>query len=126
MGRGLALQRTYNGYSKMNYDVYSLKERECPVCGKIFVPAPQHVFVEDDKVFCKWTCLCAYRKQRKSEKPKKKDARRRTYTPEQKAEAIRMTIEEGKTQKEIAEELGVNYLSVRSWVNAYRKGAGLE
>ena len=31
---------------------YSLIEKKCPCCGRIYVPAPYHVF----KQYCSWTC----------------------------------------------------------------------
>lgn len=41
-------------------------ERVCPVCGKVFIPAVQHVFkrIIRGKIayFCGWNCLCKYDK----------------------------------------------------------------
>lgn len=28
----------------------------CPKCGKIFVPAPQHIYKDNGKTYCSWTC----------------------------------------------------------------------
>lgn len=37
----------------------------CPVCGKGFVPAAEHVYRTDDgKPVCSWHCLCDYRRRR--------------------------------------------------------------
>lgn len=32
-------------------------ERTCKKCGKLFVPAPQHVFVDNGDFYCSWTCF---------------------------------------------------------------------
>ena len=31
-------------------------EKKCATCGKVFVPAPHHVFTKGGKWYCKWTC----------------------------------------------------------------------
>jgi len=102
----------------------NLVERKCPVCGKIFVPAPEHVYIEDQKGFCKWTCLCEYRRRKEEAKEKRRTTHkhRRRYIKELKADVMRMIIEEHKTQKEVADEFGLRYLTVNSWVQAYREG----
>lgn len=28
----------------------------CPKCGKNFIPAPMHVYKDNGKVYCSWTC----------------------------------------------------------------------
>ena len=33
-----------------------MREEKCQKCGKIFCPAPEHVFVENGKFWCKPTC----------------------------------------------------------------------
>ena len=33
-----------------------MREEICPKCGKIFIPAPQHIFQEGGHCWCKWTC----------------------------------------------------------------------
>ena len=43
---------------------YSLIEKKCPCCGRIYVPAPYHVF----KQYCCWTC---YNKSVYGKKPQK-------------------------------------------------------
>lgn len=51
----------------MNEESGYLIERKCANCGKIFCPAPEHVYKDDDKAFCKWSCLCEYRKHKEIE-----------------------------------------------------------
>jgi transposase-like protein len=52
--------------------------------------------------------------------PGKKGMKR--YPREVKLEAVRLYLEEGKTQAEIIEELGVNNVRrVKQWLHAYRK-----
>ena len=31
-------------------------ERVCDKCGKVFCPAPYHVYKEGNKIYCTWTC----------------------------------------------------------------------
>ena len=33
-----------------------LEEYFCPVCGKRFIPAPQHIYKDKGKIYCSWTC----------------------------------------------------------------------
>lgn len=46
---------------------YALEDRKCACCGKIFVPAVEHVFVSRDGFYCSWHCYnqCVYGKKRK-------------------------------------------------------------
>lgn len=34
-----------------------LIELRCPMCGKRFIPAPQHIYKENRKIYCSWTCF---------------------------------------------------------------------
>jgi hypothetical protein len=43
-----------------------LREEICPKCGKLFIPAPEHIFREDGRSWCKWTCW-----NHRREKPKR-------------------------------------------------------
>ena len=97
---------------------------KCPVCGKEFMPAPYHVYAEDGRTFCKWSCLCEYRRRKETKKQERQKTlkHRRRYSREQRAEVMRMIIEEHKTQKEVADEFGLKYLTVNSWIEAYREG----
>ena len=31
-------------------------EAICPKCGKVFIPAPYHVYHDDKGFYCSWTC----------------------------------------------------------------------
>ena len=96
----------------------------CPNCGRTFIPAPQHVLREGDKYLCKWTCLVEYRRNMEAYKEERQKTlhHRRVYTKDLRAKAIRMVLEDGKTQKEVASELGLKYTTVNSWMEAYRRG----
>ncbi len=95
-------------------------EKECPVCGRTFVPAPFHVYVEDNKFFCKWTCLTKYRRDR--EAVKKKKALTRYYTVEEKRKALRMILVEDKLQKDVSEELKIPTTTIGRWLGEYKAG----
>ena len=43
--------------------------------------------------------------------------RRRTFTPEQKAEAVKIVQQSGKSINQVATELGLTTSSLRNWVN---------
>jgi len=46
--------------------------------------------------------------------------RRRKFTPEFKAEAVKMVIETSRPVAEVAREIGVNEGTLGNWVNKYR------
>lgn len=98
----------------------SIIEKECPVCGRTFVPAPFHVYVEDNKYFCKWTCLTRYRRDR--EAAKKKKALTRYYTVEEKRKALRMVLKGDKLQREVSEELKIPTATIGRWLGEYKAG----
>lgn len=33
-----------------------LPEKKCKKCGKIFIPAPMHIYHAGSKYYCSWTC----------------------------------------------------------------------
>jgi hypothetical protein len=45
-------------------------ERICSRCGKNFIPAPQHVFVDGRAIYCSWTC---FNRRNDNKKKKKKN-----------------------------------------------------
>ena len=47
-----------------------MKELKCPLCGKNFIPAPQHIYRYEGEVFCSWTCY-NHRSDRKPGKIRK-------------------------------------------------------
>lgn len=47
-----------------------LTEFFCPICGKLFIPAPQHIYKENGKVYCSWTCFCRRVVKEKAKKVK--------------------------------------------------------
>lgn len=60
----------------------SIVERVCPVCGRTFIPAPMHIYKENDmsghvRVVCSWPCLCAYRRQIEAAKAERRAAKAR-------------------------------------------------
>ena len=100
-------------------------EHKCPECGKTFVPASEHVYVEDGKPFCKWSCLCAYRKKHgKNKAYTHKNGRK--YTKQQKVDAVRLIVEEGKTITDVSMKLGISYTTLFGWVHRYKEWMELE
>ena len=46
--------------------------------------------------------------------------KKKTYSEEFKAEAVRLFLESGKLLTEIARDLGVSHTALRDWVNRYK------
>lgn len=42
----------------------------CPACGKRFIPAPQHIYRENYKTYCSWTCFYHRNDNKKPQKSK--------------------------------------------------------
>lgn len=38
--------------------------RTCRQCGREFIPAPFHIYRQDHRIFCSWSCLTRYRKEK--------------------------------------------------------------
>lgn len=45
-------------------------DRKCDKCGKNFIPAPYHVYVDGAKAYCSWTCYI-----HRHDKPRRKYTR---------------------------------------------------
>lgn len=54
---------------------HTLEERKCAHCGKIFVPAPYHIYKCEDEnghlLFCRYTCKLRYIEQRDEQRNKR-------------------------------------------------------
>lgn len=56
----------------MSKEDYVRHERDCPVCGKSFIPAPMHIYkIKYGQFVCLYKCRCAYEKADKGKKYKK-------------------------------------------------------
>jgi hypothetical protein len=53
-------------------------ERNCSRCGKNFIPAPYHIYVDGESCYCSWTCY-NHRKD-KTQKPKKESRKVEQYS----------------------------------------------
>lgn len=49
----------------MNEKVIGIRTATCRKCGKEFIPAPMHIFKDNGKYYCKWTCY-----NHRNDKPK--------------------------------------------------------
>lgn len=99
----------------------NLVEITCPVCGRSFIPAPQHVYCEDNMTFCKWTCLTKYRRDKEKER-RDRALTTRHYTADEKRQAIRLMVNEKKTQREVWEMLHIYQSTLGKWMAEYRAG----
>lgn len=87
-------QRLYN----------SLIELECPICGKVFVPAPEHIYNDGKKRVCSWHCQVEAERRKAAERAKKRHFRGKRIPPGRDDE-IRKLASEGMSH----EELSVRY-----------------
>ncbi|MBK9369677.1 MAG: transposase [Deltaproteobacteria bacterium] len=55
---------------------------------------------------------------------KKTDCKRPSYTPEFKAGAVRLIVEEGRAVSQVASELGVSQAALREWLIASKRAPG--
>ena len=51
-----------------------LRETKCYICGRVFIPAPQHIYHRNGKWCCKWTCYNRLLEKIEANKHKKKGA----------------------------------------------------
>lgn len=60
-------------------EVHAFPEVVCPVCGKVFIPAVQHIYRDKRtpyKRVCSWGCVCkSERLKEQGIKPKRGDAK---------------------------------------------------
>ena len=57
---------------------------------------------------------------------KKTETKRPSYTPEYKAGAVRLIVEEGRVVSQVARELGVSQTALREWLIAAKDGPARE
>lgn len=50
-------------------------DKKCPICGKVFVPAPEHIFKRGSKWFDKWSCYNKYVTEADKNKGRRKKVR---------------------------------------------------
>lgn len=43
-------------------------EKKCPVCGKIYCPAPLHVYKANKRMVCSYSCVRKYEREKENEK----------------------------------------------------------
>lgn len=102
----------------------TFRELTCPICKRTFIKAPEHVFVQDGKTFCRWNCLCEYR-HRKEEKKKKflsQVRKKNDYGTEMRKKAVWMVVNDGMTPTQVSLELGCTDSCVSNWVRLYKRG----
>lgn len=97
----------------------NIVERICPICGKRFIRAPDHVYKDGNITVCRWSCLCELRRRKEAKRTAK--PRVRKYSDELKAKAIDMVVNQGITRKATAAQLGATPEIVSMWVTAYKK-----
>lgn len=90
-----------DGSYKLNRVYSSLVELECPVCGKIFVPAPEHIYNDGKKRVCSWHCQVEAERRKAAEKANKRHFRGKRIPPGR-DEEIRKLAEEGMSFEELS------------------------
>lgn len=56
---------------KNDLTVAFITETKCPVCGKIFVPSPEHVYHDGKKKVCSWNCHVEAERRKEAKKQKR-------------------------------------------------------
>jgi len=51
-------------------------ESKCPVCKKLFIPAPQHVWKVGGKKVCSYTCMRSFEKAQEEKKARRRQLAR--------------------------------------------------
>lgn len=41
----------------MSQKIHGFRTSKCGRCGKAFIPAPQHIYKDNGKSYCSWTCF---------------------------------------------------------------------
>lgn len=91
---------------------YALRDKKCPVCGKMFPPAAFHAYEENQVLFCSWTC---YLRGRKGERKTPNAMRVVQYTKGGKF------MREFESAVEAAFHIGVKPQSIRGCCNGTTK-----
>ncbi len=91
---------------------------KCGLCGKAFYPTSEHVYKQDEKRFCSWSCLCAYRRN-KEERRKRPGAR--IKNKERDIELAKFYKESGLTMKKVAELRNMSVYAVHEAIVRGRK-----
>lgn len=68
--------RMPNPYAGMHEPASPMTEMKCACCGKIFVPAPYHVYRDGSKWFCKYTCYNKHLTEKENRQNQMKGGRR--------------------------------------------------
>lgn len=80
---------------------YYLQERSCPVCGKNFIPAPEHIYRDGTSKVCSWSCQLKAERRHEAEKDQRKSYRGKPIDPKR-DEEIRRLANEGMTFNALA------------------------
>lgn len=95
---------------------YPPESAVCPVCGKMFVPTPEHRYVLDRQPVCTWGCLCRGRKN------EVKPRCNRQYDTGTKVAAVTRVLKDGLTCVAAAKEVGCHAATVSVWLREYADG----
>lgn len=89
----------------------------CPECNKMFIPAPEHRYREDGKLYCSWGCLCKKRK-RDGDVCKSVINLRAPYSWETKVDAVKRALA-GEKIRDIARDIGCGSSTISVWKMTY-------
>ena len=95
-------------------------ELRCSVCGKTFVPAPEHVYHDGKRKVCSWNCQVKAERRRDAEKVKKKTHRGIRVDPGRDKEIVRLA-KEGVPLVELAAKFHVSKGRICQIVRANRE-----
>lgn len=96
---------------------YFIQELTCPVCGKTFIPAYEHIYKDGTKKVCGWNCQCEAERRKEAEKARKKAYRGKPVDP-RRNDKIYLMAAKGTPLADIADAVGLSLGHVRRIINA--------
>ena len=95
---------------------HNLRELKCPICGKNFIPAAEHIYDNGaDVSVCSWTCHLEARRRKEMGKPKQRRFRNKPIPPGR-DEDIRKRVSEGESIVSLAKKYEISTERVKQIV----------
>jgi hypothetical protein len=100
---------------------FQLVDHTCPVCGKNFIPASEHIYTDGKTKLCGWNCYCAAKKNKDDPS---KDSLKKVNQISKRSDKILCVY---KSVEEAARSTGVSVRSIRDCcTGVHRTGGGFK
>ncbi len=80
---------------------HNIWELKCPVCGKNFIPAAEHIYNDGESAVCSYHCGLAAERKKEAERERRRN-RKRIPPPPGRDDEIRKRISEGESVDKLA------------------------